>query len=236
MIWLWLIFFSAGALLACDAATVSGRVRLEASKEKRVQARRDFSGVVIWLESAWGATHTPAPRKARMVQKGKTFKPHVLAIPIHSTVDFPNFDPIFHNAFSNFSGQIFDVGLYPPGTNRTVKFRREGIVRVFCNIHPHMSAVIAVMRTPWFAVTDASGAFQMDNVPPGDYNLRIFHERANQPALDHAVRRLAVAGDHIVPELAISEAGYLAMPHKNKYGKDYPKVIVDKLPYGATAR
>ena len=70
-----------------------------------------------------------------MVQKDKTFTPHVLAIPVGATVEFPNFDPIFHNAFSNYDGKTFDLGLYAPGTSKSVVFSRPGIVRVFCNIH-----------------------------------------------------------------------------------------------------
>ena len=80
---------------------------------------------------------------------------------------FPNLDPIFHNAFSNFSGQPFDIGLYPPSTSRSVTFKHPGIVRVFCNIHPTMSAIIAVLNTPWFAVTQATGKYSIANVPAG---------------------------------------------------------------------
>ena len=217
------------------AAVINGQVRLEGSRDKQVQARKVYSGVIVWLEPVEGAART-APRSARMLQKGKTFVPHILAIPVNSTVEFPNYDPIFHNAFSNFSGQIFDVGLYPPGTSRTVRFRREGIVRVFCNIHPTMSAVIAVLPTMWFAVTDAQGAFTLNDVPPGTYMLKIFHERATESTLERLEQRITVAGNMRLPELVISEADYLPTPHKNKFGKDYPSVIDDGLPYGGPKR
>ena len=81
------------------------------------------------------------------------------------------------NEFSNFSGQQFDTGLYKPGTSKSEAFRVAGIVRVFCNIHPTMSAIIAVIPNPYYAVTDALGRFNIPAVPPGDYQLRIFHER-----------------------------------------------------------
>ncbi|HET8547484.1 MAG TPA: hypothetical protein VFL57_05760 [Bryobacteraceae bacterium] len=203
------------------------------SKERRVRSARDFSGIVLWLEPANGERPDIRPRAATMLQKDKTFTPHVLAIPVGSTVEFPNYDPIYHNAFSNYSGQVFDVGLYPPGKTRTVRFRREGIVRVFCNIHPSMSAVIAVLRTPWFDVSHRDGTFRIHDVPPGEYTLKIFHERATEATLEGLERKVTVTSDMALRDIAISEAGYIPLPHKNKYGRDYPAAGNDQLPlYG----
>jgi hypothetical protein len=138
-------------------------------------------------------------------------------------VDFPNFDPIFHNAFSNFSGKPFDVGLYPPRTSRSVTFTSDGIVRVFCNIHATMSAVIAVLRTPWFAVSGATGRYAIANVPAGEYQLHLFHERAMPNNLRFLERRIAVPeGGITLPLISISETGFIAAPHVNKYGNPYP--------------
>jgi plastocyanin len=220
--------------ISLHAGTVSGHISLVGSKQKRVRSARDFSGIVLWLEPAGGERPDVHPRASTMVQKDKSFAPHVLAIPVGSTVEFPNFDPIYHNAFSNYSGQVFDVGLYPPGTTRTVRFRREGIVRVFCNIHPTMSAVIAVLRTPWFDVSTREGAFRIADVPPGEYTLKIFHERATEATLERLERKVSVTADLAVGEIAISEAGYISLPHKNKYGRDYPAGGNDQLPtYGS---
>ena len=225
------ICFSLLAALSLEAGTVSGNIALTAGKGK---ARRDLSGVVVYLEPADGRVAEVRPRTASMVQKNKTFTPHVLAIPVGSAVEFPNFDPIYHNAFSNYSGQMFDVGLYPPGSSRTIRFRREGIVRVFCNIHPTMSAVIAVLTTPWFAVTDRNGSWQIPEVPSGEYTLRVFHERATDATLAALQRRITVASDVALPAIAISEAGYIPLPHRNKYGREYPPAVNDQLPtYGA---
>src|ERR1022692_2211759 len=129
---------------------VSGRVQLRDSKDAAGRKKMDFSGVVVWLEPVNGKAAVPANGHARMVQKDKTFTPHILAVGLGTTVEFPNFDPIFHNAFSNYDGKVFDIGLYPPGTSRSVTFSRAGIVRVFCNIHATMSAVIAVLDTPYY--------------------------------------------------------------------------------------
>ena len=187
-----------------------------------VRKLRDYAGVVV---SLWPAAGVPpgAPGRARMVQKNKAFTPHVLAVQVGSAVEFPNYDPIFHNAFSNYDGQVFDVGLYPPGTTRTVVFRRAGVVRVFCNIHSAMSAVIVVLPTPYFAATGSDGRFEIPGVPPGAYTLHVFHERATPATLAALERRIEVAGGPVaVGRIAISETGYLPIPHRNKYGRDYP--------------
>lgn len=211
---------------ACAAATVSGRIELVSSHDPNVRKHTDYSGVVVWLEPASGASVIPAAAgRAQMVQKNKTFTPHVLPITIGTIVDFPNFDPIFHNAFSNYNGQIFDIGLYPPGTTRSLAFRREGVVRVFCNIHLAMSAVIVVLKSPYFATSAKNGGFEISNVRPGSYRTHIFHERATEETLAALTRAIEVGdGPLDLGAIQISESGYLELPHKNKFGKDYQPV------------
>ncbi|MCU0246866.1 MAG: hypothetical protein MUC42_09835, partial [Bryobacter sp.] len=121
--------------LSSHAATFAGRVELKDSVQSNVRKKSDFSGVVVSLEPLSTPAEAFKPSRAKMIQKDKTFIPHILAVSAGATVDFPNYDPIFHNAFSNYDGQIFDVGLYPPGATRSVRFSRTGVVRIFCNIH-----------------------------------------------------------------------------------------------------
>jgi plastocyanin len=224
MTWLWRISFSCAAALALDAATVTGRVELSGSKRKDPGR----SGVVVSLWPAAGGAASATPRRATMVQKNKTFQPHVLAIQVGTTVDFPNYDPIYHNAFSNYDGQVFDVSLYPPGSTRSVHFRRPGIVRVFCNIHSSMSAVIVVLPTPYHATTRADGAFEIAGVPPGEYTMHVFHERAAPSALAALERRVEISGAaHSLGAISISETGYIPVPHRNKYGREYGPEPVD---------
>jgi plastocyanin len=200
---------------------VAGRIELTGTRVK------DMSGVVVWLDPGVSASAQLTAAHAVMKQKDKTFLPHILAVESGTTVDFPNADPIFHNAFSSFDGKIFDVGLYPPGTSRSVRFDREGVVRVFCNIHSTMSAVIVVLNHPWFAVSTRDGSFQIHDVPEGDYTLRIYHERATPATLAALMLPVAIKQDRIgLPVIAISETGYLPAPHKNKFGKDYPHSTV----------
>jgi len=222
--------------VAAWAGTVSGRAELANSRDASVRKNRNYAGVVVWLEPVARSTAIPQMSvRVKMLQKEKRFVPHVLAIQVGSTVDFPNLDPIFHNAFSNFSGQPFDVGLYAPGTSRAVAFRHPGIVRVFCNIHSTMSAVIAVLRTPWFAVTDNAGTYRIASVPGGEYRLQVFHERALPETLNSLDRRIAVGDSGLdVPVISISEAGYIPGPHLNKHGMEYPPVPSESLYPGSS--
>jgi plastocyanin len=220
MTWLSLIFFS--SLLSISAASVTGRVDLTGTHVK------DLSGVVVWLEPANPDLLRASPAgRATITQRNKTFLPHVLAISTGTTVDFPNRDPIFHNAFSSFDGKVFDVGLYPPGSSKAVKFDRPGVVRLFCNIHPAMSAVIVVLSSPFFSISAKNGSFDFPDVPPGIYTLHAYHERATARTLSDLTRNIIVRDDHLeLPVLSISEAGYLPAPHKNKFGKDYPDQVI----------
>ena len=197
-------------------------MELVSSHDPNVRKHTDYSGVVVWLEPPRGPHRKRQVGRAEMVQKNKTFTPHVLAITVGTVVNFPNFDPIFHNAFSNYNGQIFDIGLYAPGTTRSLAFRREGVVRVFCNIHPSMSAVIVVLKSPYFAMSAKNGGFQIAELPAGTYRMHVFHERAAEQTLAALTRTIEVAMVRAARANSVSESGYLELPHKNKFGKEYP--------------
>jgi plastocyanin len=225
MTWRWLICFSLACAPAAGAATVSGSVEITNSREAAVRKNKDYSGVVVWLTPAGRAAPPPAPKHGQMLQKNRHFLPHVLVLPVGGTVDFPNLDPIYHNAFSNFAGQPFDTALYPPGSSRAVTFWTPGIVRVFCNIHPTMSAIIAVVDTPWYAVTGADGQFAIPGLPEGDYGLHLFHERSLPEVLQFLEHTISVPAEGLpLPLISISETGYIPAPHLNKYGQTYPPV------------
>jgi plastocyanin len=237
MTWRWLICFSLGFYPAPPqppAGGVHGEVELTNSREAAVRRNKDYSGVVIWLDPVGRPAVAVSPRRVEIRQKDRHFQPHVTAIPLGSTVDFPNLDPIYHNAFSNFEGDQFDLGLYRPGTSKGWSFHHPGIVRVFCNIHPTMSAIIAVVPTPWYSLTPPTGKYNIPDVPPGEYQLHIFHERALTENLRFLERRITVPdGGLALPLISISETGFLAGQHLNKYGKEYPPVTRDGAYPGA---
>lgn len=214
------------AVAAClgdtlEAALVKGSARLLDSRESSVRKRKDFSGVVVWLEPKEPLADY-RPKGSTIVQRDKQFIPRVQAVEVGSTVRFPNQDPIFHNAFSNFNGKVFDVGLYPPGTRRSIRMDREGVIRIFCNIHSQMSAVLVAVRTPYHAVTNREGGFDIGDVAPGEYRLRVFHERATAESLEKLERTIVVGAEPVeLPDLPISEKGYLTAPRKNKYNREY---------------
>jgi plastocyanin len=139
----------------------------------------EIRNVVVYLKDVAFHGALP-PTKAELRQEHETFLPHVLAITRGSTVDFPNDDPIFHNVFSLSSAASFDLRRYPKGQSRSQPFPKAGIVKVYCNIHSHMSATILVMDNPYFTIPNLDGSFELPNVPPGQYTLVGWHERVGE--------------------------------------------------------
>jgi len=187
---------------------------------------KDASKAVIWLTPIGATVESPRQKPSeipQLVQKDKSFHPSLLVIPVGAKVEFPNHDPFFHNVFSLFEGKRFDLGLYESGTTRFVQFDKPGISFVFCNIHAQMSAVVIAVATPYFAISDARGDLSVPNVPPGRYDLQMFHS-AVAPEVLHAMNReITVAeGDTSLGNFSLAESD-LAAAHKNKYGRDYDR-------------
>jgi plastocyanin len=156
-------------------------------------------------------------RRVTLLQKNKTFQPRVLAVPAGSSVDFPNNDGIFHNVFSLSEPQPFDLGLYRAGDSKQRTFTAPGIYRVFCNIHPQMTAIIVVTPSAYTTIAGADGRFSLD-LPPGRYKITALSERASAASVDAT----STAGATTVPEVTLDETSWALVQHKNKYGQDYP--------------
>ena len=129
---------------------------------------RLLADAVVWLDVP---SPPPRPERAtsRLDQRDISFVPHVLAVQVGTQVDFPNNDRVFHNVFSFHDGKPFDLGMYPVGAVKKIPFDKPGLSRIFCNIHPQMSAYVMVVDTPYFAVSDAAGTFTIRDVVPGSY-------------------------------------------------------------------
>jgi plastocyanin len=137
--------------------------------------------VVVYLKSA--PARARAPVRVEIVQRNETFVPRVVAVPVGSVVAFPNADPIYHNVFSLSRAKAFNLGRYPRGQSKEERFDTPGIVRVFCDIHSHMSATVMVFNHPWFAIPDEDGRFDLSDVPPGDREITAWHERLGERTL-----------------------------------------------------
>ena len=134
--------------------------------------------VVVFLEGVKSVE--PKPMRVQVVQKGEQFVPPVTAVTTGSTVEFPNEDPFFHNVFSLSRARTFDLGRYPSGESRERTFPRAGIVKVYCDIHSHMSALVMVLDHAFFTIPTEAGSFTLPPVPPGDYTLVAWHERIGE--------------------------------------------------------
>jgi len=153
------------------------------------RTRQPRAGVVYLEVAPSAAFEEPVAGRERLDQRNETFVPHVLAIRTGTTVDFPNSDRIYHNVFSLSPARRFDLGRYAVGRSKAVRFDRPGVVRVFCDIHSHMSAFILVFSHRYFAVTQPDGTFQLPPVPAGTYMLAGWYEgevRANRQVVVRA--------------------------------------------------
>jgi polysaccharide lyase family 4-like protein len=198
------------------AATVSGNVGFATKRGQHPVPTE----TLMRLEPAGNMrVSRPVPGTFEMVTRGKMLLPHVLAIPAGSTVSFPNDDPISHNLFSLSSANPFDLGLYRKGAGKSQRFDTPGIVNVYCNVHPNMSAVILVLDTPYYAFADASGNYSIANVPPGRYRLVAWNEQGGETETPIDVTSSGAVGGQIA--LTIDSRNYRVTQHLNKLGKPY---------------
>lgn len=215
------LVFPFANLVAAPAAQV--RLHLASSQP----GKHHSAPAVAWLEPMPGTTvraFVPT-RHYTLLQKNRTFIPHLQVVPVGSVVSFPNDDPFFHNVFSLFNGKRFDLGLYEAGSSKSVTFSKEGVSYIFCNIHPEMSAVIVSLSTPLYSIADSKDSIEFGNVPPGEYKMNIWVEGVPQTLLDTLSRTIRITDRPIdLGDIPVPIRDSAAMPHMDKFGRPYDKV------------
>ena len=177
-----LIAVVVGFSLAASAGTISGQVSGVAGQS------------VVYVDTIAGKTF-PAPTQHPVIdQKGLVFQPHVTAVQVGTTVDFLNSDSVAHNVFwTSIGGNKklnHNMGTWPKGERKSFKFDTPGAVPILCNVHPEMSAYLVVVPTPYFAVSDQTGTYKIENVPDGSYTVIAWHEGAKNQS-----KPVSVTGD-----------------------------------------
>ena len=170
--------------IAASAGSISGKV----------------SGVngesVVYVDTIAGKTFPAPADHPVMDQKGLLFSPDIMIVQAGTTVDFLNSDKVAHNVFwpsvmqgsKKLPGK--NLGTWPQGEKRPFKFDQPGVASLLCNVHPEMAGYIVVSPTPYFAKTDKSGDYKIENVPDGQYNVVAWHEGAKA-----STKAVAVSGD-----------------------------------------
>src|ERR1700683_2164789 len=204
------------------AVSVNGEVELSQSGSSRVV---DASEVVVWLGPTSAVQRISATTQNphyRLVQHNKRFEPSLLVVPVGSVVDFPNYDPWFHNVFSLYRGKRLDLGLYQAGAQRSVKFDRIGPSYLFCNIHPEMTGVVLAVDSSLYAISDKAGRYSISGVAPGRYTMHVWYENAKPESLTNLQRTVVVDdASRALPTVSVPVVKQIQKEHKNKYGQDY---------------
>jgi plastocyanin len=236
--WIW-IGGACSTLLCVSPAvaqevTLTARVAVMMTSEGKPAKSHEANNVVVWLTPVGGAAKPVAFRdgqQLRLVQRNKSFDPHLLVVPVGSVVAFPNHDPFFHNVFSLFEGKRFDLGLYEAGSTRDVHFNKPGISYVFCNIHPEMSGVVVALDTPYYGISDQQGQVVIAGVPVGKYMLRLWHESALPEALKAMTREVTISETSSTLGVLRLPESDLPRSHKNLYGMEYDSPTPDNPVY-----
>lgn len=165
---------------AAKGARESQAARAELTGKVTIEGGPDLLGVIT-LDPLKGHSGKRTPKQRTMEQRDRQFAPRLLAIPVGSTVSFPNFDPVFHNVFSLSPARAFDLGIFKNGETRDVTFAKEGLVRLGCNLHSNMAAHVVVVAAAHYVVTSPGGQFTFRKLTPGKYRLRAWGENSREP-------------------------------------------------------
>ena len=166
----------------CSLASLAGPA-LAGSLAGTVQAMglRDSGDAVVYVDKIEGKTFPAPAEHARIDQKNMVFVPHVLPILVGTTVDFLNSDALLHNVFTpDKCAEKFNLGTWPKGQTRSYTFKQPCAATLLCNVHPEMEAFAVVVPTPYYAVTDKSGAYTIKDLPDGSYTVKAWHPKRKE--------------------------------------------------------
>jgi plastocyanin len=159
-------------------AVVSTAIAGELKGTIKATGLKSSADAVVYIDSIPGKTFTPPKEHAKMDQAKLTFVPHVLPVLQGTTVDFVNSDAVLHNVFSpDKCCEKFNLGSWPQGKSRSYTFKNLCEATVLCHVHPEMEGYVVVLPTPWFAVTDKTGAYEIKDVPDGSYTVKVWHAK-----------------------------------------------------------
>lgn len=218
------VFAGTGAMWTpSPAASVSGQVSIQ---ERAGEVTEDIQNVVVFLEPVVAPT-ARAPKltatNTSIALQSRQFSPRVRVITEGSKIEFPNQDAFSHNVFSKTNGG-FDTGVYGRGKTKDQTFKEAGVYPIYCNVHPRMTAFIIALRTPLYTQAGNDGRFTVENVPPGQYKLNVWHDRTTIATQDITVGATGVANLRI----ELDARTYKFVQHKNKVGKDYTSATGDR--------
>ena len=181
---------SVGALALGLLAFVSLTTAGELKGTVKATGARTNADAVVYVDAIPGKTFPPPEKHPEMDQKDMRFMPHVLPVVVGTTVDFRNSDKVLHNVFSpdKCAGK-FNLGSWPTGKIRSYTFKQPCAATLLCNVHPEMEGFVVAVPTPYFAVTDKTGAYVIKDIPDGTYTVKVWH-----PKLKEASQQVTVSG------------------------------------------
>lgn len=165
-----------GVLLLIAGASLAGDIKGKVS----VQGIKSAENIAVYIDTIPDKKFEAPATKPVVDQTKMTFSPHVMVVQVGTTVEFLNSDPVGHNVYwPSISGNkklAHNLGTWPKGEKKSFQFNDAGVASLLCNVHPEMNGYIVVAPTPYFAVTDKNGTYEIKNVPPGKYTLKTWSE------------------------------------------------------------
>lgn len=181
-----IILLLAVSAFTLQAGTIEGTVKVDKKIPERIVQRYEKKKIdlenvlkpvpsVAMIIDAENLKSAKIPEKnPKIKQKNFSFHPNLLIVPKGTTVDFPNMDLEFHNVFSYSQAKRFDLGRYPHGESKSIKFDKPGMVKIYCEVHDWMQAVVVVAENPYYSKIDENGKFKIPDVPAGKYTLLLW--------------------------------------------------------------